>query len=203
MLPAVDRGGDNWVSSISPMTPDHDLKMLMVRYQEGDFNSATALIHRLSPQLHRFFLIQFASRQEADDLLQDTWLRIHQVRQTYRPGEPLLPWVYAIARHVRVDHYRKSRRRAARESRLDDLPEIAAPAGSTAPDLKAMLAPLPESQREVIEMLKVAGMSLEEVASATSSSVGSVKQKAHRAYEKLRDLLSDTSAGERPKRVEP
>ena len=204
MLPTIDRGGDNWGSSISPMTPDHDLKMLMVRYQEGDFNSATALIHRLSPQLHRFFLVQFASREEADDLLQDTWLRIHQVRHTYRPGEPLLPWVYAIARHVRVDHYRKSSRRAARESRLDDVPEIAASAGNAAKqDLKAMLAPLPESQREVIEMLKVAGMSLEEVARATSSSVGSVKQKAHRAYEKLRDLLSDTSAGERPKRVEP
>jgi RNA polymerase sigma-70 factor, ECF subfamily len=41
----------------------------------------------------------------------------------------------------------------------------------------------------VIEMLKVAGMSLEEVARATSSSVGSVKQKAHRAYEKLRERL--------------
>ena len=57
-------------------------------------------------------------------------------------------------------------------------------------DLEALLAPLSESQREVIEMLKVAGMSLEEVARATSSSVGSVKQKAHRAYEKLRERMS-------------
>jgi len=48
---------------------------------------------------------------------------------------------------------------------------------------------LPESQREVVAMLKISGMSLEEVARATSSSVGSVKQKAHRAYEKLRELL--------------
>jgi RNA polymerase sigma-70 factor (ECF subfamily) len=46
-------------------------------------------------------------------------------------------------------------------------------------------------------MLKVAGMSLEEVARATSSSIGSVKQKAHRAYERLRERLSGTglSAG--------
>jgi RNA polymerase sigma-70 factor (ECF subfamily) len=57
------------------------------------------------------------------------------------------------------------------------------------PDLEALLGELPESQREVITMLKVAGMSLEEVARATRSSVGSVKQKAHRAYEKLRGLL--------------
>ena len=64
----------------------------------------------------------------------------------------------------------------------------AVPSGETH-DFEALLAPLPASQREVIEMLKVAGMSLEEVARATSSSVGSVKQKAHRAYENLRERL--------------
>jgi RNA polymerase sigma-70 factor (ECF subfamily) len=55
--------------------------------------------------------------------------------------------------------------------------------------MEEMLAPLPESQREVIELLKISGMSLEEVARATSSTVGSVKQKAFRAYEKLRQRL--------------
>jgi RNA polymerase sigma-70 factor, ECF subfamily len=170
-----------------------DLETLMARYQQGDFAAATALVHRLSPQLHRFFVVQFASRGDADDLLQETWLRIHEVRHTYRSGEPVLPWFYAIARHIRVDHYRRASRTAAREDRLEDLREVAAatPSGSGAtPDLEALLAPLPASQREVIEMLKVTGMSLEEVARATSSSVGSVKQKAHRAYEKLRERLS-------------
>ena len=177
------------------MDPNSDLEMLMARYQQGDFTAATALIHRLSPQLHRFFLVQLASRRDADDLLQETWLRIHEVRHTYRAGEPVLPWFFAIARHLRVDHYRKASRAAAREERLDEMPEVAAalPARSGgAPDLEALLAPLPESQREVIEMLKIAGMSLEEVARATSSSVGSVKQKAHRAYARLRERLSGT-----------
>jgi len=50
--------------------------------------------------------------------------------------------------------------------------------------------PLSESQREVVAMLKVSGMSLEEVARATSSTVGAVKQKAHRAYEKLRETMN-------------
>ena len=59
-----------------------------------------------------------------------------------------------------------------------------------ADDLETLLAPLSESQREVILMMKVAGMSLEEVARATSSSVGSVKQKVHRAYRKLRDRIN-------------
>jgi RNA polymerase sigma-70 factor (ECF subfamily) len=165
----------------------------MAQYQRGDFAAATALIHRISPQLHRFFVAQFFSRSDADDLLQETWLRIHKVRQTYRPGEPVLPWFYAIARHVRVDHYRKAIRTHTREQRLEELSSVAAtgPAESAhlRDNLSELLAPLPESQREVIEMLKVAGMTLEEVARATSSSVGSVKQKVHRAYKTLREKL--------------
>jgi len=175
------------------MQPDSNLEMLMARYQEGDFAAATALIDRISPQLHRLFVAQFASRADADDLLQETWLRIHRVRHTYRPGQPVLPWCYAIARHVRVDHYRKAMRSTAREQRLEEGSKVAAPFPGESPDnLEALLAPLPESQREVIEMLKVAGMSLEEVARATSSSVGSVKQKVHRAYNKLRQKISAT-----------
>jgi len=57
------------------------------------------------------------------------------------------------------------------------------------PAFDTLVAALPEAQREVVTMLKVGGLSLEEVARATSSTVGAVKQKAHRAYERLRKLL--------------
>jgi RNA polymerase sigma-70 factor, ECF subfamily len=187
-------GTDKHYSAPLPfMHPDADLELLMAQYQRGDFSAATALIHRISPQLHRFFVVQLVSRSDADDLLQETWLRIHKVRHTYRPGEPVLPWFYAIARHVRVDHYRKAIRTSAREQRLEEISSVAAASAQDSAhphdNLAELLAPLPESQREVIEMLKVAGMSLEEVARATSSSVGSVKQKVHRAYKKLREKL--------------
>lgn len=170
----------------------------MRSYQGGDSAAAAALVRRVSPQLHRLFVAQPASRTDADDLLQETWLRIHKVRHTYRPGEPALPWFYAIARHVRVDHYRRTVRMAAREQPLDDLPEVAAPlsgASERTDSMEELLAPLPESQREVIEMLKVAEMTLEEVARATSSTIGSVKQKVHRAYEKLRQTMSAAEEG--------
>lgn len=163
----------------------------MTRYQAGDFAAARALVERISPQLHRFFELQALNRADADDLLQDAWLRIHRVRHTYQPGKPLLPWIYAIARRVRIDHYRKSMRITVREQRLEDIAEtVAVPDARHADALEELLAPLPDSQREVLEMLKVAGMSLEEVAQATSCSVGAVKQKVHRAYEKLRQTMS-------------
>ena len=178
------------------MLPEDPLETLMAGYQQGDAVRTRALIERLSPALYRFFLAQVRSRRDADDLLQDTWLRIHQARHTYRPGQPLLPWVYAIARHIRIDHYRRALRSEAREVAVENLPERPAPEQPAAgPELAAMLGDLPESQREVLVMLKVSGMTLEEVARATSSSVGSVKQKAHRAYQKLRAALARGADG--------
>jgi RNA polymerase sigma-70 factor (ECF subfamily) len=197
-LPGHTGTGNDCKKVFEPMCPESNLEILMARYQQGDYAAVTDLIGRISPQLHRFFLVQSASRADADDLLQETWLRIHKVRHTYRPGEPALPWLYAIARYVRVDHYRKSVRAMAGERKLEAMStEAAAAAGKFdhVESLETLLAPLPESQREVIEMLKVAGMSLEEVARATSSSVGSVKQKAHRAYIKLRETMTARGSG--------
>ena len=77
---------------------------------------------------------------------------------------------------------------------MSPLPEPSANVkGSAAelPDFDTLIAVLPPSQREVVSMLKVGDMSLVEVARATSSSVGSVKLKAHRAYEKLRAALQN------------
>ena len=74
---------------------------------------------------------------------------------------------------------------------VDTPPEIAGRTEESGlPPFQQLIADLPESQREVLTMLKVNGLSIEEVALATSSSVGSVKQKAHRAYERLRTLLA-------------
>ena len=189
-----DRGQNDTIGSTQAMNPE----ALMASYQTGDPAAATALIHLLSPSLHRYFLADPASRAHADDLLQETWLRIHRVRHTHRPGEPVLPWLYAIARHVRIDHFRKASRTTAREEKLSEathIDETASVEDAPLEALEVLLAPLPARQREVIEMLKVGGMSLEEVARATSSTVGSVKQRVHRAYKRLRQSISAMKTG--------
>lgn len=175
-----------------------DLGLWMERYQQADPDAPGILVTALSPALLRFFHSQMASREHADDLLQDTWLRIHRARHTYRPGEPVLPWIYAIARHVRVDGYRRMRRVRMHETTMG----VQLPAGLASaepqhriPAFEALVAALPDAQREVVIMLKVGGLSLEEVAGSTSSTVGAVKQKAHRAYERLRKLLRASAEG--------
>jgi RNA polymerase sigma-70 factor (ECF subfamily) len=166
---------------------------LMARYQHGDPDAVEDLIRCLSPYLIRFLSAPGLSKSDTEDLCQECWIRIHRARHTYRPAEPLLPWIFAIARHTRLDAYRRRRRRESREVLVADPPERAAhtaPAVQDAPErFDQLLTSLPESQREVILMLKVSGMSLEEVARATSSTVGAIKQKAHRAYATLRRIL--------------
>lgn len=130
LLPAIDsastfaESGYNRVRRFASMTSDINLESLMAHYQQGDLAAANSLIHCMSPRLHRFFVVQFSSREHADDLLQETWLRIHKARHTYRPGEPVLPWLYAIARNIRVDHYRKASRTSGHEQPLDETPEV-------------------------------------------------------------------------------
>ena len=125
------------------MDSGSNLNTLMTRYQAGDFAAVTALVECIGPQLHRFFMAQSASRSDADDLLQETWLRIHRVRNTYRSGEPVLPWFYAIARRVRIDHYRKASRTTARERPLEevsDAPATLPREEAQAENLEALLA---------------------------------------------------------------
>ncbi len=168
----------------------------MTGYQSADPAALDELVRRISPPLQRYFAASRFGRSEAEDLLQDCWIRIHRSRHTYRASEPVMPWIYAIARHTRLDAYRKRRRLESREIGMAELPERPAPQPAPASATERgeaigqLIAALPDSQREVIVMLKVSGMSLEEVARATSSTIGAVKQKAHRAYETLRKALA-------------
>lgn len=171
-----------------------ELKVLMVRYQEGDSLAAEALVRLLRERLARYF------RPHEEDLLQDCWLQIHRSRATYRPGEPVLPWVMGIARHLRIDSYRRRRRRLHREVDLDG---VAEPAGDnpqrrwdcniSASRILERMRDLPEAQRNVLVMLKLRGMSVREVATATGATPGAVKQKAYRAYQTIRDIFGGIS----------
>jgi RNA polymerase sigma-70 factor (ECF subfamily) len=181
---------------VVPKQSSADLDRWMERYQQADPEAPAVLVGVLSPALLRFFRSDAASREQADDLLQDTWLRIHRVRHTYRPGEPVLPWIYAIARRVRVDGYRRTRRVTFHETAMDVLPDRPRQQDARNPIsvFETLVAILPEAQREIVTMLKVGGLTLEEVADATSSTVGAVKQKAYRAYERLRKAAAGKKA---------
>lgn len=178
------------------------LRDLMVRYQQADREAANELIRKVTPLLFGFLSGPMQSRPDTEDLVQECWMRIHKSRHTYRPTEPVLPWIFAIARHTSLDGYRRRKRVESREVVMEQLPErpeaVETPGATLKDELGRYVDQLPPGQKEVVLMLKVSGMTLEEVARATSSTVGAVKQKAHRAYEKLRRMLKES--GEYPDR---
>lgn len=192
---AVQRGGP---VSQKPSDDEEELRQLMIRYQQADPAAVDELVTRLSPALYRFLAGADLGRGDIEDLLQECWIRIHRSRQTYRPSEPLLPWIYAIARYSKLDGYRRRTRLRAREVLVAEVPEAQSPPAARpvadSADIGRLVNTLPRDQREVV-MMKMSGMSLTEVAQATRSTTGAVKQKAHRAYKKLRQLIKENRDG--------
>src|SRR5258708_19729441 len=84
----------------------HAAEHLMALYQQADASAAAALVDLLSPQLYRFFASQMGSTNEAEDMLQEGWLRIRRGRHKNRPGEPVLPFVSSITPRAPIDTYR-------------------------------------------------------------------------------------------------
>lgn len=172
------------------------LLQLMQRYQAADATAADDLVTLVNPLLARFYYALTGNGRIVEDLLQECWLRVHRARESYRPGDPVLPWILAIARHTRVDQYRRWKRTSGRESSIDAMaqhpsadPRAGIEARLEADSILAAMESIPEAQREVLLMLKMSGMSVEEVARATGSSAAAVKQKAHRAYQSVRRSL--------------
>jgi RNA polymerase sigma-70 factor, ECF subfamily len=188
---ASTRKGAKTASDIAQRNAD--IERLLLLYQQGDTAAAADLVRSVSPGFLRYCLSQGDSPQDVDDILQEIWLRVHRARHTYREGTPAAPWLYAIARHARLDARRRRQRFRVRELQMETLPDVPAPGQEVSlTPVPEILASLPAGQREVLVMLKGCGLTLEEVARATSSTIGAVKQKAHRAYSRLRMMIEQT-----------
>jgi RNA polymerase sigma-70 factor (ECF subfamily) len=167
------------------------LEELVEKYQQGDRAATTALIRAVSPLFIRFCLSHGESPQDVEDMVQEIWIRVHRARHTYRAGAPAAPWLYAIARYTRLDFRRRRKRTLLREVPLETVSETSMKfRTSIVLELSQLAGGLPQAQWEVFFMLKCRGMTIAEVARQTASTVGAVKQKAHRAYKQIRKLLS-------------
>jgi RNA polymerase sigma-70 factor (ECF subfamily) len=173
----------------------------MERYALGDDASFEPLYDALATRLYRYLRRHVPDAHRADDLLQETFLRMHKARGTFLMGAAVLPWAFAIARRLVLDEVRRDRR--APRVVDDSDPVSSSPAVSTerpeqlvearefAQRFADTLARLPESQRTTFELLKQDGLTLAEAAAVLGVTVTAVKLRAHRAYESLRIALGD------------
>lgn len=163
----------------------------MAAYAAGDHRALEVLFNRYAAILLRVLRRQVTAEQ-AEDLVQQTFLQLHRARHDFDPTQRFRPWLFTIALNLRREHHRRSARRP--EALLEQLPErsdqawVDSPADSVK-DLDWALAALPFEQREVIELHWLEGLSFREIAEAMSLSRGAALARAHRGYVRLRGLL--------------
>ncbi len=173
---------------------------LMAAYVAGDMAAFRELFGRYATALARAVRTHLAADDEVRDVVQQTFLQLHRSRRDYRRGQPVRPWLYTIAFNLCRDRWRGRARH--RETSLDGAPETAAPdspadaleAKRRAERLRAALAQLSDDQRWVVEMHWFAEMPLPDVAASLGISTSAAKVRAHRAYGRLREIL--TALGE-------
>lgn len=168
---------------------DRDLRLanLLAAAQRGDREAYASFLTEVSALLRGYLIRRIGNSDAAEDVLQEILITVHQARNTYQPGRPVGPWLFAIAEHRTSDHFRHNRRQ---EVALPDDAVEPEPAGDERSEVvRAALTRLPETQRRVIEMLKVEDLSVREVAERTGMSESSVKVTAFRGYEAIRRIL--------------
>jgi RNA polymerase sigma-70 factor (ECF subfamily) len=150
--------------------------------------------------LYNFAMYLTHNPSEAEDLVQETYLRAYRFSHRFEPGTHLRAWLFQILRNTFLTFYRlRERETAVAEDGVPDwdvpmfhdAPEDTGRALEVHTDLERAMRRLPEEFRTVLLLAEVEGMPLEEVARVMSCPVGTVKSRIFRAKERLRGLLPD------------
>jgi RNA polymerase sigma-70 factor, ECF subfamily len=174
------------------------LHELLVQGLGGDAAAYHAFLKALSAHLRAYFRKRLFQRpDDAEDLVQETLLAVHNQRQTYRSDQPLTAWVHAIARYKLIDLLRARASREALTDPLDDELELFAASDSDAAeakkDLNQLLAGLPDRQRLPIVHVKLEGLSVVEAAQRTGMSESAIKIGVHRGLKALAAKIRGTA----------
>ena len=169
----------------------------MVAAQAGDRRSYEQLLREITPFVRGLVRRHCSNRHDIEEMVQDTLLAVHRVRQTYDPARAFSPWLASIAARRGIDGLRRRIRIARFETPEAGVYETFGDAAAnndmdgvrSAQEVEALLQHLPPRQREALEALKLRELSLVEAAAASGQSVAALKVNTHRALKSLRALF--------------
>jgi RNA polymerase sigma-70 factor (ECF subfamily) len=177
---------------------------LMLRYAHGDVGAFERLYARHKGPLYRYLLRQVRDPAVASDLFQEVWFRIVAMRHRYEIRAKFATFLFQIAHHCTIDHYRRRRSLPGEES-LDqrasieiepespehEQPDRIAERGEQQSALLAAIAALPSEQREAFLLREEAGLDVEEIARVTGVGIETAKSRVRYAIRKLRLTLAE------------
>jgi RNA polymerase sigma factor (sigma-70 family) len=163
----------------------------MEQFCQGDETAFDALFERHAPAVRGYLARLVGSAALADDLTQTTFLSLVRARGRFLKGARFKPWLYAIATNAARDSKRRRTESLTPKGELpaDEGEEMAVRDFGMERQVHAALKQLPDSQREAILQHRFHGLSFAEIAVAEGVTESAVKVRAHRGYERLRELL--------------
>ena len=167
----------------------------MRRTAAGEPSAFTALVARYQDQLLNFFC-RMGAYTDAEDLVQETFVRLFNYRDRYRPTAKFTTFLYTIARHAWLDMLRKTRRR---ETLADELKEEEASTeydggmrqAFLSMDVQEALQQLPDKLRSVVILNLYQGLRYEEIATVLDIPEGTVKSRMFNALNQLKEIFQD------------
>lgn len=174
---------------------DDDVLMALVQ-QKRDQHAFRRLVARHLTSIHRYLLRLTGSAADADELCQETFLKLWARADSYRPGKVRLgTWLHRIAHNLAVDELRRPRPEGseALDSAADPGagPEALTESSRARQRLEAAMAALPANQRSALLLCQVQGFSNAEAARIMGVSVRSLESLLARARRTLRTRLED------------
>lgn len=161
------------------------------------------LIEQYHYRLFRYLLSLTGNREAAEDLFQETWIRVLERGQQYNDKWKFGTWLFTIARNLFLDSMRRKNPLAGSSlEELEEMPELSERSASETPspfDLQTRreesegvvraLEHLPTTYREVLMLRFQEDLSLEEIATVVAAPLPTVKSRLYRGMEALKDLL--------------
>lgn len=150
-------------------------------------NVETWQAHRAA--LHRFVLGRVRESDAAEDIVHDVLLRGWTQREKLRDEAKLLAWLHQMTRNAIVDHYRARKPSEELPEELIAPEEESDAVRELAPCLTPLIAKLPESYREAIELSEIEGLTQQETAQRLGITLSGAKSRVQRGRAKLQEML--------------
>jgi RNA polymerase sigma-70 factor (ECF subfamily) len=163
--------------------------------RQGDVRAFATLVDLYYARCLRFALHMLSNRADAEEAVQDTFVRVYRALPSYREQDAFEPWLFRIlGNRCRTAGARE--RRHAELVEYGDVPERSSPHGHDTgiawrEEIELALRALPAEQREAFLMRHVEGMSYEDMSAATGAGLSALKMRVKRACDALRLRLTE------------